>query len=266
MIIVLLLLLMIVVPAYAEYGVIPQSDIDPDVIRIDEEEYLGKSIDLDNAFIDEDGKEFTLREMTGKPLIILFSYYSCNGLCPTSVTKLNNVLSEIKRFRTGKDYRVLTLSFDKNDDLQSLNMFVHMTGFHEREMDGWKMAIMKDKGNIDAITKSVGYKFFWSPRDKVFLHPNTFIFLSPNGRVVRYIYGTTINSKDLELALTEAGFEMSRRSGMIDLLNMACYSYNFKEGRYTLNYPVFIGLGSLFLGISSIVVPLVIKKRKGAKL
>ncbi len=47
-----------------------------------------------------------------------------------------------------------------------------------------------------------------------------------------------------------------------DLILIACYSYNYKEGKYSLNYPLFFGLGSLFLGISTILVSLIVVKKR----
>lgn len=247
----------------AEYGgTVPESEIDPEVIRIDEEKYLGTPLDGGYTLVDAEGKEFRLKDLTGKPLILLLAYYSCNGLCPTAVKKLKDLLGKMERFTLGKDYRVLTVSFDKADDIDSLKMFIEMTGLSGWSGDNWRVALMKDKEDIERLTGDVGFKFFWSARDKMFLHPNTFIFLSSEGRISRYLYGTPFDIKDVELAITEANLGRYTRSGIIDLINMACYSYNFKEGRYTLNLPLFIGLGSLFLGISSIAVPLIIKRKR----
>ncbi len=262
LVIVTLLLILTPVPASAEYGAIPESRIDPEVIRIDEGKYLVTPLDGEYVLIDAEGKEFRLKDLAGKPLILLLAYYSCNGLCPTATMKLKDLLREMGRFTAGKDYRVLIVSFDKTDDRHSLKMFIEMTGLEGWAGDSWRVAVMKDKEDIERLTGSVGFKFFWSSRDKMFLHPNTFIFLSPEGRVVRYLYGTPLDIKDVELAITEANFGKSARSGVIDFISMACYSYNFKEGRYTLNYPLFIGMGSLFLGISSIAVPLIIKRKR----
>lgn len=248
--------------AYPEYKVIPESNIDPSVLRIDEEKFLGVKVSGDYELIDENGKVFRFGDMLGKPLIIVFSYYSCNGVCPAVNAKLNNVLSRIDKFKTGEDYRVLTLSFDSNDDFHQADMLIQMAGLQESAGKGWKAAVMKNKEDIKKLTNSIGYKYFWSARDKMFVHPNTLIFLSPEGRVVRYLYGSSPDMQDVQLAITEARAGTISGSGVIDLVSMACYSYNFKEGRYTMNYPLFVGFGSIVIGISSVVIPIVVRKRK----
>ena len=251
--------------AYPEYGAIPESSIDPAVIKIDEDKYLGAKISGDYIFLDEKGEEFKMGDIMGKPIIILLSYYSCNGLCPTANKKLKDVITGLNRFKAGEDYRIITLSFDKEDDILRMRMFTDMAGLRGLTGDSWRIVVMKNKDEIENLTGSVGFKFFWSSRDKMFLHPNVFIFISPEGRVVRYLYGTSLNVREVELAITEAIWEQSASSNskVADLISMACYSYNFKEGKYTVNYPIVIGFGSLLLGISFISIPLlVLRKRK----
>ena len=67
------------------------------------------------AFTDSDGQSFRLEQLFGKPLILLLSYYGCDGTCPTMNMELAKVLAKVDRYRLGTDYRVLTVSFDKRD-------------------------------------------------------------------------------------------------------------------------------------------------------
>ncbi len=248
---------------YAKYGTIADSTLDPTIMRIDEEEYLGAKLDGEFSLLDKNGDEFKLKDMSGKPLILVFSYYSCDGACPSINVHLRDTLSEIGRLKPGEDYNVLTVSFDKNDNLHYLNMFTEMTGINGGKGDYWRIAVMKNKDDIAAFTKSAGYKFFWSPPDKTFLHTNAYIFLSPDLRIARYIYGSPLDSRDVELAITEAAFNRSTKSRVIDLLKMACYSYNYKDGKYTLNYSLFVGAGSFILGGGLIAMPIIYyRKRK----
>lgn len=250
---------------YAKYGTIADSTLDPRIMRIDEEEYLGAKLNGEYSLLDKNGDEFKLKEMSGKPLILVFSYYSCDGSCPSANVHLRDTLSELDGMKPGEDYNVLTVSFDKNDDLHHLHMFTEMTGINGVKGDYWRMAVMKNKDAIAGLTKSAGYKFFWSPPDKTFLHSNAYIFLSPDLRIARYIYGSPLNIKDVELAITEAAFNRSTKSRVIDILKMACYSYNYKDGKYTLNYSLFVGAGSFILGGGLIAMPIIYyRKRKEA--
>lgn len=240
-----------------------ESTIDPAVVAIDESKYLGTQLDKEYVLIDERGDEFTLGDVLGQPLILLFSYYTCDGLCWTINKHLAVLLKKIDRFVPGKDFRVLTVSFDQHDGLEQLRNFVTKVGVADELQMGWKLAVLKNSIDIEKFTGNVGIRYFWSYRDRMFIHPNVFIFISPTGRVVRYLYGTSIGPKDMELALIDADWNKISNSGqIINILAGVCYSYNFKEGRYTVNYPLFIGTASLLCGIGLIVVSFGLAKRK----
>ncbi|MDT8375944.1 MAG: SCO family protein [Mariprofundaceae bacterium] len=250
--------------AQANYGNIPESThIDPELVRIDEDKYLGARISGDYALRDAGGESFTLGGLLGRPLLLVLSYYSCDGACPAINRNLRDTLAGVKRWERGRDYRVLTLSFDPHDTPESLRMFMQHAGFGTHSSEGWRLALLNDPADIGRLTESLGYKFFWSPRDAMFLHPNVYILLSPEGRVMRYLYGASISSTDMELSITKAyGNEISPANA-VNFLLAACYSYNYRDGKYSINYPLFIALGSLLLGISMITGGvLVMKKRK----
>ena len=237
----------------AAYGTVPPSHVDPGIMKIDERQYLGVTLARDYALIDAEGKEFTLADMLGKPYVLVLSYYNCDGACPMINMNLMNTLSQVDAWKLGKDFRVLTISFDRNDTPDKLRMFMHHAGFVDGLPAGWTMAVMKNPEDIERLTGSMGYKFFWEPRDRVFLHPNVYIMVSPEGRVTRFLYGGKIGAKDMEYSITKAyGSELSA-SNVINFMMGACYSYNYKDGKYSLNYPLFIALGSLAIGILALI-------------
>jgi len=243
-------------PPYGNLG--KETTINPELMLIDESKFLGTPLEKGYVFLNAKGEEFTLGDMMGRPLILLLSYYSCDGTCPAINRNLKQALSEMDKFQVGKDYNVLTVSFDKNDTTQNLSHFVQMIDMPDSMNEGWQYAILKQKSDIDKLTASVGYKFFWSRADQVFLHPNVLIFLTPEGRIARYIYGTAMDGENLKLALIDADWNrIANSTNVIDMLAGVCYSYNFEEGKYTINYPLFIGVASLIFGIAIVVFSIV---------
>lgn len=228
-----------------------ESTLDPNVVRIDEAKFLGTPLKKDFVLLDEEGNEFTLGEQMGKPLILLFSYYTCDGICEVLNKYLAKRLTELKESKPDRDYRALTISFDKEDTVESLGHFSHhKVGVPENLKDRWKLSVMKNPEDIKRLTESVGVRYFWSSRDKVFVHPNAFIFVTPKGRVARYLLGAEFTTSDLNLALVDADWENISQAGrMIDILAGVCFSYNFEEGKYTLNIPLLAGVASLLSGI-----------------
>lgn len=257
-------LLLAPVQGEAEYGRVPHSDFDPATLKIDEQRYLGAPVNSEYLFLSGDGGEFSLKEWMDKPVILALSYYSCDGVCPSLNRELKEALAKINLL-PGRDYRVLTLSFDKNDNPESLRMFGKELAIPENLQAAWRLALLKNPEDIQRLTDGLGYRFFWSKRDRIFLHPNVLVFLSMGGRVTRYLYTAGIRPKDLELAILDATQDKTGKSNIRDLGNLlflACYSYNYKDGKYAVNYPLFIGAGSFFFGIALIAVSTIVMHRK----
>lgn len=248
--------------ARGEYGRTPDTSIDPSVIQIDEGKYLGAKLDGEVELEDSKGKSFKLGDLYGKPTILVFSYFNCDGACPTISRDLKRAVGKADGIVAGKDFNVVTISFDKSDNRDEANKFAMMTGTN---LEGWRVAITRDTEDISRLTESAGYKFFWSPRDGAFIHPTVFIFLSPEGRIVRYLYGASLGGTDIRTAIAEADFGTPGKSKVRDLSDLfliACYSYNYKEGKYSLNYPLFIAAGAFIFSLSLTVFGILIFKRK----
>ena len=233
-----------------------RTTIDPAVTRIDEQANLGRALARDTALLDEQGRPFTFGELLGKPTILVLSYYGCDGSCPTINRNLARALPGVTRFAPGKDYQVLTVSFDRQDTPQQARRFVET--LHAEvpgSGQGWRFATLADPA-ADApqrFAHQVGFNYFWSRADKTFLHPNVLVFLTPDGRVARYIYGSNMDPQTLQLALIDAdwGRISESRDAIFDMVTGACYSFNYSEGRYQPNYALITGVAALLFGLGS---------------
>ncbi|MCW9044891.1 MAG: SCO family protein [Alphaproteobacteria bacterium] len=238
--------------ASAAYMRQPESDIDPSVFKLDEKHLLGQKLDKSYRFSDLEGKEFSLGDLYGKPTILVLSYYTCDGACSVinnDLLDLLVLLEEAENITIGKDFNVLTLSFDENDTLETLTEFKNNLRLPKDIKDHWTFAVAPDFTHLQALTKSLGYKYFWSPQDRTFYHPGAFIFLTPKGRVSRVLYALANEAKDIELAVLESKQGQFKVSEIVNYAASLCYSYNYKEGRYTYNIPLFVAVGSLTLGV-----------------
>ncbi len=241
------------------------SEIDPEVLKMDESKFLGKKLSGKIVFMDDRGEEFTLGGLRGKPLIMVLSYFTCDGACPAFNAELIELLdgvTEMGRIKPGKDYKVLTLSFDRNDNAVTANHFRKMLEAPETLDKNWVLATFKNPEEIEPFTAAIDYNFFWSAADRMFFHPNAFIFLSPEGRIVRVLHNSKVEPKDMELAIIDTRFNRLKPSEILTMAISLCYSYNYKEGKYGLNYPIFIAFGSLFIGIGAFVYGAFWIKRK----
>lgn len=241
----------------------PTSEIDPEVFKIQETKYLGVRPDRALSFLDDQGRPFALGDLArDKPLVLVLSYYMCDGTCSVVNADLLNLLSKVKAYRIGRDFRVLTVTFDENDTLDTLSAFRKSLPLPEEWRPAWTFALPAAPGEARKLADAVGFKYFWSPRDKTFLHPGVFVFLSPEGRVSRYLYSNNSRPLDVELALTDSFAERLTPGDAVNYAVSLCYSYNYKDGRYVLNIPLFVGVGSLTLGITVFAFSVFVYRRR----
>ncbi len=249
--------------AAAQYNRTPESKMDPEVFQIDEKEYLGAKVNGGYKLLNAEGREVLFKDyLGGQPLILVLSYYTCDGSCSLINTDLRNQLAKADGVEAGKDFRVLTLSFDEHDTLETTGAFRKHMELAGGLADHWDFATFKDPADINRLTESVGYKHFWSPRDRTFFHPGVFLFLSREGRLIRVLYAMNSEPKDVELAVMDAKQGQFRPSEIINFAVSLCYSYNYKEGRYTYNIPLFIAAGSLTIGVTALFAGAFVYRRR----
>lgn len=253
-------------PVFAQYYKPPESDVDPKIFTIDEKKYLGTKLDGDIPLRDAEGSLFRFRDMFGKPFILVLSYYTCDGSCSVINAELAERLAGLKLTRPGRDFNILTISFDKNDTVQSTARFraklQEVADVPPDALASWRFATFTGEADLKRQTKALGYRFFWSRLDRQFLHPGVFMVFSADGRLARVLYPPNAGSGDIDLAVLEARQGSFSPREIINYAIGLCYSYNYKEGRYTFNIPLFVGLGSLFIGIVAFVIAIIAFRRR----
>src|SRR5579864_5261527 len=77
------------------------------------DQHLGQQLPLDLMFNDETGQAVQLRQYFGsKPVILALVYFQCPMLCNQVQAGLAGAFNGIVRFNVGRDFNVLTVSFD----------------------------------------------------------------------------------------------------------------------------------------------------------
>jgi protein SCO1/2 len=83
--------------------------------RVGIDEQLGKTLPLaELKFHDEDGEPITLDQLFDRPVVLTLVYFKCPGICTPLLQELVAV-AEIARMEPGKDYRLVTISFDATE-------------------------------------------------------------------------------------------------------------------------------------------------------
>ncbi len=234
-----------------------KTDFDPSVLKVKEDAFLGKVVP-DTKMTDDDGNTFSLSKYKGKPLLLSIIYFRCATSCPVLNEGLSEALSNIS-LKLGDDYNVITLSIDDKEtpaDAQWFrkNLTVKMKDKIPQNFNKWVFATA-DAAEVKRITEATGYRFFYSVQDKLFVHPNVYIFLSPEGVITRYIYGLYPPAIDIRLGLVEAGRGKVGKTSLLNTVALVCYKYDAAIGGYKLDLlRLFAGVGVLVGLLTGLVV------------
>ncbi len=201
--------------------------------RVGIEQKLDAQLPLDLTFRDEAGNVVRLGDYFGrkKPVVIAFVYYGCPSLCTMVLNGMNQSFRTID-FDIGKDYEVVTVSFDHNE---TPALAAQKKASYIREYarpgggQGWHF-LTGDLPAIQKLTQAAGFTYVWDDATQQFAHGSAIMVATPDGKLSRYFYGLEYAPKDLRLGLVEASENKIGR--LSDSVILLCFQYNPMTGRY----------------------------------
>jgi len=198
-------------------------------------EKLGARLPLDLEFVDETGQTVRLASFfaKGRPVMLTLNYYSCPMLCTLMLNGLIDGLRELK-WTPGQEFEVVTLSINplETPTLARLKKQTYME-YYERPgaAAGWHFLTGRER-DIRQLADAVGFGYTWVEARREYAHPAAIMLASPDGRVVRYLYGVMYEPKDLRLAIAEAG--EGKVGSTAEQILLYCFHYDAEEGRYVI--------------------------------
>lgn len=204
----------------------------PGLVNVGIEQHLNEQIPLQLEFRDEAGKSVRLADYFGKkPVILNLVYYNCPMLCGEVLSGLESSL-RILKFDVGKEFDVLTVSFDPHETPEMASEkkaeFLKRYGRPGAEK-GWHF-LTGPQGSIDALTKAAGFQYQYDAKTGQFAHGTAILVLTPGGRISQYYYGVEYAPKDLRLGLVQAS--ENRIGNLVDQIMLYCYHYDPATGKY----------------------------------
>jgi len=193
---------------------------------------LNTQIPADLVFRDETGQTVRLGDYFGrKPVILSLVYYQCTMLCGEVLNGLDTALRVLK-FDVGKEFDVLTVSFDPKDTpaIATLKKSEYLKRYQRAGAEnGWHF-LTGQQPAIDALTKAAGFQYQYDPKSEQFAHATAIMILTPEGKIAQYYYGVEYAPKDLRLGLIQAS---SHKIGnVVDEVLLYCYHYDPNTGKY----------------------------------
>jgi protein SCO1 len=224
---------------------------------------LGQNLPADAVFRDENGRRINLRDAIDKPTIIAPVYLGCNHVCPLLLNGLAEVLGKLDMVKPGRDFKVITLSFDDRDTpaiaLDKKRNHLKAIGESFPAQD-WTF-LTGGSENIKKFTNSIGFKF-QRDSERDFSHPVTLVVIAPGGKIVRYLEGTSFLPFDITMAVNEAAQGRVGSTGRRVL--MYCFSYDPLKKSYVFNILKVVGtVMVLFVGSFFAYLMITTKKKRG---
>ena len=234
----------------------------PGLKNVSIEQHLNEQLPLSLSFRDETGKAVRLGDYFGrKPVILSLVYYRCPMLCSEVLAGLEGSLRALS-FDAGKEFNVLTVSFDPKDTPQTATekKATTLKGYRRAgAAEGWHF-LTGPQESIDALTRAVGFEYQYDAKTDQFAHSTAIMVVTPEGRLAQYYYGVEYPPKDLRLGLIQAS--QNKIGTLADQVILYCYHYDPQAGKYSAIISHIVQLGGA-LTILSIGILLAVLIRRG---
>ncbi len=235
-----------------------QTPVSPQQTDIGFEERQGQYVALDTKLINESGDTVVLKDMINKPTILSMVYYRCPGTCSPLMWGISRFIQQVD-LDYGKDYQVLTVSFDPSEDI---SLATEKKANYMKNMDNPSPAkdwlfFVGDSANISKLTGSVG--FHYKKIAGQYTHPTGLVALASDGKITRYLRGIDFLPFDIKITMVEAA--NGKIGPSLNRLLAFCYSYDSKGNQYVFNILKVSGILITFTGLVIFLI-LVLVKRK----
>lgn len=234
------------------------------------DEKLDSNIPTNVVFSDDQGRlvDFSKLLENKKPILLTLNYSNCPGLCVAQLNGLVNGINHVKSLKLGADFYMVSLSIDPRDNVKkAADTKARYSGDLEEPHsgEGWTFLTGAEK-DIVTIAKAVGFNYTYDAKHDQYNHPAAAIFISPKGRITRYLYEVGFVGDTLKMALIEAG--EGKIGSTLDAFVLWCSHYDASENRYSASartlLSVFAGI-FLTMGLTALL-PFWLSGRKGRML
>lgn len=218
-------------------------------------EQLGDTIPTGLVFANSRGDSVSLKELMAdseKPVLLNPVYYECPMLCKMVIEAVFEGIQQLD-WSPGDEYTIITFSIDPGEThtLAAETRQSVMDKIQNKDISkGWYFLTGKEPV-IKKLTEAVGFNYRELKVKDQYAHAAAIMFLSPQGKISRYLYGLNFKQFDIKNALYEAAD--GKVGSTAEQLLLYCYQYNPDTGSYVAVAWRIMKLGGLatllFLGI-----------------
>jgi len=146
--------------------------------------------------MDEYGRQRSMSEFRGSPVLLAPMYAHCPLACPMIARGLKKGLAQSSASPTS--YRVILFSFDPRDTPADLQLF------RDRQQLPLSWTIVRANNSADAhrFLDALGYRY--ADTNGLFNHLNAVVALTPELQPAKFLLGTSYRGRDIDDALRVA--------------------------------------------------------------
>jgi protein SCO1/2 len=223
------------------------------------EQRLGDLIPEHLVFKNAAGESTSIGRMLqqGKPVLLSLNYSNCPGLCVSQLNGLVQGLNQMPSPNLGKDFLMVSISIDPSETSEKAMGTQRKYAqdlFEHHDSKGWEFWVGTAE-SIRQLTQAVGFQYTYDAKHKQYNHPSAAIFISPNGKITRYVFEIGFMPKTLKMAFVEAG--EGRIGTPLDMIALWCVHYDPDENKYTASARrlMSLGAGLFVVAVLLITVP-----------
>jgi protein SCO1/2 len=246
-------------------GAAPAHQVPPEFQNVGINEKLGQFLSLDTLVVNEAGEGLPLSSFFSgnKPVVMSLVYYSCPGLCNLHLNGMFDTLKELD-WLAGREFEYLVLSFDDREgpDLAAAKRASYMENLGR--LGSTVHFLTASAASIQKMTSELGFEFKWVESSQEWAHASAAIFLTPKGKIARYLHGIVFDPGSFKLAINEAA--RGRVGTLVDRMIWYCFQYDPKTNQYTLYAFRLVQLGAALTVIllALFLVPAWIQARRSS--
>ena len=220
----------------------------PEMEGVGIEQKLDAMVPRDLQFMDVEGDSVSMGDFFDreKPVILTINYYRCPMLCSLTLNGMVDGLKELD-WSIGEEFDVVTVSVnpDEGPEIASRKKKAYVAQYgRDTAETGWFFLTSPEEDQVKQLAEAVGFGYRYDEVSGEYAHTSSIIFLTPDGRISKYMNDVVFQPRDLRLAIVESS-EGRVGSAIDTLLLFNCFQWDPERNSYVASAWKIMRLGGV---------------------
>lgn len=133
---------------------------------------------LDDEWIDQNGDQFSIKELEGKPVVLTMFFASCTYACPILLNDMKKIEASLSK-KDLNNYRFVLISIDPERDTPAA--LKNYAEIHSLDLNRWKL-LSGSEDEVMELAALTGFKYKKESNGD-FSHSNMITILNEDGEI-----------------------------------------------------------------------------------